>query len=82
MLQADCPNVRNATPEWIRRFFVAHSVSVSTYEDGIIRLAVPDQPFTQGEMDLLAWVLRRCRFDKAEVESSTQCSGFAVAEVA
>jgi hypothetical protein len=79
MLQAKCPTVRNAPPARIRRFFVAHSVSVSTYEDGIVRLAMPDRPFTQGEMDLLAWTLRRCRFDDTEIESSSSSSGPAVA---
>lgn len=81
MLRAECPTVRNASPARIRRFIVAHGVSVSAYEDGVIRLAMPERPFTQGEMDLLAWTLRRCRFDEAGVKSSTRSSGIEVAEV-
>ena len=82
MLQTQCPAFRTASPERIRGFFAALSVSVSTYEGGIIRLAMPDQPFTRGEMDLLAWALRHCRFDATDVKPSTPSSGLALTEVA
>jgi hypothetical protein len=45
---------------------VAHSISVSSYEDGIIRLAMLDRPLSRGEIDLLKWVLWQCRFDDVD----------------
>ena len=80
MLQAQFPSVRAAAPERIREFFVAHGVSVSAYEDGIIRLAMPDRPFSRGEIDLLAWVLWQCRFDDVGDSKISTCSRFALAE--
>lgn len=81
MLQATCDNVRTTLPDMIREFFVRQSVSVSTYKDGVIRLAMPDKPLTMGEMDLLAWVLRRCRFDDPGSEPLVECKSSAMAEV-
>ncbi len=80
MLQSECPGVRAVAPELIRDFFAAHGVSVSTYEDGIIRLAMPDRPFTRGKIDLLAWVLRECRFDDVEELRPSTHGRFALAE--
>lgn len=80
MLRSQCPSVRASAPERIREFFVAHSVSVSTYEDGIIRLAMPDRPLSQGDIDLLAWVLRRCRFGDVSGMRSSRCNRFALSE--
>ena len=82
MLQIRCSAFRTTSPERIRAFFAALSVSVSTYEDGIVRLGMPDQPFTHGEMDLLAWALRHCRFDAIDVKPSTPSSELGLTEVA
>ena len=64
MLQATCPSVRSKTPEAIRIFFAAMGISASTYDDGLIRLAMPRHRLTQGDMDLLVWTLRQCGFDE------------------
>jgi aspartate aminotransferase-like enzyme len=60
MLRANCPTVRYASPDFVRQFFVRHAVSLSSYEGGIVRMAMPDRPLRTGELDLLNWILRQC----------------------
>jgi hypothetical protein len=60
MLRANCPTVRHASPDSVRRFFVSHGVSVSSYEEGIVRLAMPERPLSDRALDLLEEVLRQC----------------------
>lgn len=60
MLQSSCPQIREKPPDWTRNYFASLNISLSTYDDGIIRLAMPQDPLTHGDMDLLAWALQRC----------------------
>ena len=74
MLQSTCPRVRQSDPTWVREFFAGFSISVSTYEDGSLRLAMPSEPISAGGMDLLAWALRWCDF------RDTSCSKHSVTD--
>ena len=60
MLQSSCPLVRRADPIWVREFFAGLSISLSTYESGVVRLAMPSEPLTPGQLDLLRWALKWC----------------------
>ena len=60
MLQSNCSQIRKKDPNWVRNYFASLNISVSTCEEGIIRLAMPSTPLTRGDLDLLAWALQRC----------------------
>lgn len=57
LLQIDAPILRQVNPNAVRSFFLAHGISVTCYEGGLIRLSMPDRPFARGEFDLLRWAL-------------------------
>lgn len=60
LLQVDDPILRQVNPQTVRSFFIAHGISTTCYEDGLIRLSMPDQPFEHGDLGLLRWTL--CEF--------------------
>ena len=60
MLQASRTTVREAEPTCVREYFALLNVSVSTYQQGVIRLSMPLQPLHHGDLDLLTWALKRC----------------------
>jgi hypothetical protein len=66
MLQSSCPLVRRADPNWVREFFAGLSISLSTYESGVVRMAMPAEPLTQGQLDLLRWALKWCDLPTTE----------------
>jgi len=75
MLQSKCPAVREARADLIREFFVALGVSVTAYDGGMIRMSMPSRPFHQGDLDLLAWVLKRCRCEDGDGTWSSTATG-------
>ena len=79
MLRSSCPVVRGADPGWVREFFAGLSVSLSSYESGVVRLAMSSDPLTSGQWDLLRWALRSCDAPVSElalhdVSSASLCS--------
>lgn len=58
LLQVDDRILRRLDPHTIREFFLAHGISVTCYEDGLVRLSMRDRPFRAGELALLRWTLR------------------------
>ena len=58
LLQVNDDTLRRVARDKIREFFLAHGISVTCYEDGIVRLSMPDHTWRQGELDLLLWTFR------------------------
>jgi selenocysteine lyase/cysteine desulfurase len=57
LLKASDEAIRRIAPARIRSFFLTHGISVTTYEQGLLRLSMPDQPWRRGQLDLLTWTL-------------------------
>ncbi|MCA9199577.1 MAG: hypothetical protein KDA87_18670 [Planctomycetales bacterium] len=72
MLQANDRSVRQTNPMALRDYFASHSISVSTYEDGMIRAAMPSTQLTNAQLDAIAWALRWCRVDLPTIPCEIQ----------
>ena len=58
LAQLEDPSSCTLAADSIRAFFLAHGISLTCYERGIIRLSMFDRPWRQGELDLIRWTLR------------------------
>jgi hypothetical protein len=58
LAQIEHPGRREIPAAKRRDFFLAHGIAVTCYENGSIRISVPDRPWRKGELDLIRWALR------------------------